>query len=179
MKTKNITLIIVLVVLTMGIGLFIWQKNSTQQTAVNQGHHDKWYCPMHPWILYDHPGRCPICGMDLVKRVFIAHEQTPELKGYTTISVSAQKQEMIGLQIESVEVKPVVKLIRTFGTIASDAELYQTQSEFIDAYVAYVNVFRDYKKLRDRRHIWESHRDLQTHLLDTKDKLLKLGLRGN
>ena len=28
----------------------------------------------------------------------------------------------------------------------------------------------------DRRHTWESHRDLQTSLLEAKDKLLKLGL---
>src|SRR3546814_4473877 len=34
-------------------------------------HHDAseanaWICPMHPQIHQDHPGRCPICGMDLV-----------------------------------------------------------------------------------------------------------------
>jgi hypothetical protein len=23
-------------------------------------------CPMHPQIIQDHPGTCPICGMDLV-----------------------------------------------------------------------------------------------------------------
>lgn len=27
-----------------------------------------WYCPMHPSVVQDHPGECPICGMDLVKR---------------------------------------------------------------------------------------------------------------
>ena len=26
-----------------------------------------WVCPMHPQILQDHPGECPICGMDLVE----------------------------------------------------------------------------------------------------------------
>lgn len=25
-------------------------------------------CPMHPNVHEDHPGRCPICGMDLVKK---------------------------------------------------------------------------------------------------------------
>src|SRR5678810_1160039 len=25
-----------------------------------------WTCSMHPQIRQDHPGRCPICGMDLV-----------------------------------------------------------------------------------------------------------------
>lgn len=27
-----------------------------------------WYCPMHPSVVQDRPGECPICGMNLVKR---------------------------------------------------------------------------------------------------------------
>src|SRR5512138_2504035 len=26
-----------------------------------------WTCPMHPSVVQDHPGDCPICGMKLVK----------------------------------------------------------------------------------------------------------------
>lgn len=29
---------------------------------------DEYTCPMHPEIVKDNPGQCPICGMDLVKR---------------------------------------------------------------------------------------------------------------
>jgi hypothetical protein len=83
---------------------------------------------------------------------------------------------LIGLRTQVVELKPVVKAIRTFGTISSAAELYKIQNEFIDAYVAYVNVYRNYKRIRGRQHIWESHRDEQIGLLEAKDKLLKLGL---
>jgi Cu(I)/Ag(I) efflux system membrane fusion protein len=28
---------------------------------------EQWQCPMHPSIVQDHPGECPICGMKLVK----------------------------------------------------------------------------------------------------------------
>jgi len=28
---------------------------------------EQWQCPMHPTIIQDHPGDCPICGMKLVK----------------------------------------------------------------------------------------------------------------
>lgn len=28
----------------------------------------QYYCPMHPAVVQDHPGECPICGMDLVRR---------------------------------------------------------------------------------------------------------------
>lgn len=27
-----------------------------------------WYCPMHPSVVQDRPGECPICGMSLVQR---------------------------------------------------------------------------------------------------------------
>jgi len=30
--------------------------------------HDEYTCPMHPTVVTDHPGTCPICGMDLVRR---------------------------------------------------------------------------------------------------------------
>lgn len=32
-----------------------------------------WVCPMHPQIVQDHPGECPLCGMDLVERDGNAH----------------------------------------------------------------------------------------------------------
>ncbi|MDQ2070345.1 efflux RND transporter periplasmic adaptor subunit [Natronospira bacteriovora] len=32
----------------------------------DHGDGEKWYCPMHPEVTDDEPGRCPICGMDLV-----------------------------------------------------------------------------------------------------------------
>jgi len=34
----------------------------------------KYTCPMHPQILEDHPGSCPICGMTLVKKTGQASE---------------------------------------------------------------------------------------------------------
>ncbi len=222
MKTKNIILIIIIAAMAFGIGLFSRQQNISKQTLVQNGHHDIWYCPMHPHYTSGHPGRCPICGMDLVKKETVSQKESPakvtekkilywtdtmlpgyksdhpgkspmgmdltpvyekepiqqdsKVEGYTTVSETAQRQQLIGLRTAAVEVKPVVKLIRTFGTIASNAELYQTQSEFIDAYVAYVNAYRNYKRIRGRQHIWESHREVQTRLLEAKDKLLKLGL---
>ena len=30
--------------------------------------HDKYSCPMHPEIIRDKPGSCPICEMDLVPK---------------------------------------------------------------------------------------------------------------
>ena len=85
---------------------------------------------------------------------------------------------MIGLRTEvSRGETRGVKLIRAFGTIASDAELYQIQNEFIDAYVAYVNVHRDYKRIQRPQEYLGYHIGIYKHVcLEAKDKLLKLGL---
>ena len=52
--------------------LFIWGCTDNDEAQVSQTeqheHADGYYtCPMHPTIVQDEPGDCPICGMDLVK----------------------------------------------------------------------------------------------------------------
>ena len=44
----------------------------------------KWTCPMHPEIVRDEPGNCPICGMALEpKTVTAEEEENPELLDMT------------------------------------------------------------------------------------------------
>ena len=43
----------------------------------------EWTCPMHPEIVRDEPGSCPICGMALEPRVVTLDEQNPELDDMT------------------------------------------------------------------------------------------------
>jgi membrane fusion protein, copper/silver efflux system len=41
--------------------------SSPQTTnAASQTH--QYTCPMHPEVVQDKPGKCPICGMDLVEK---------------------------------------------------------------------------------------------------------------
>ena len=50
------------------------KESSVPLTGVHSGHNhateeEAYTCPMHPQIVQDKPGTCPICGMDLVKKV--------------------------------------------------------------------------------------------------------------
>ena len=65
MKTKNIILIILVILAVVGGWLIL--KNFSHPVA-QQNHQDTYYCPMHPHYTSDHPGNCPICGMTLVKK---------------------------------------------------------------------------------------------------------------
>ena len=44
-----------------GSGSVAHESHAEQDAA------ELWTCPMHPEVLRDEPGQCPICGMDLVK----------------------------------------------------------------------------------------------------------------
>lgn len=51
--------------------MFATDKMGKNKTAVEHAskHLDaKYVCPMHPQIIRDKPGNCPICGMDLIKK---------------------------------------------------------------------------------------------------------------
>ncbi len=41
-----------------------------------QSEHESYTCPMHPTVIQDKPGSCPICGMDLVRK----RQQEEEVK---------------------------------------------------------------------------------------------------
>lgn len=59
-------------------------------------------------------------------------EKSP-IDGYVTITLSPQKQQFIGVKTGSVERKKAAKTIRAAGRVAYDPDLYQAQSEYIQA----------------------------------------------
>jgi Cu(I)/Ag(I) efflux system membrane fusion protein len=77
---------------------------------------EQWQCPMHPSIVQDHPGDCPVCGMRLVK--VERTEATPE--GLSGVTIDPARQQLIGLKIAHVERGPVGGAWRTNGRVAID-----------------------------------------------------------
>ena len=97
-----------------------------------------WTDPMIPGYKADKPGKSPM-GMDLVpvyeEETVAQSAQTPQ--GYAQIMLSPQKQQLIGIKTATVGKKKLIKTIRTVGTIAHDPELYQAQTEYIQAIQAF------------------------------------------
>lgn len=56
------------VVLVVGFGVYYAINNNNAQSDVEKTS-EVYTCSMHPEIIRDEPGNCPICGMDLVKKV--------------------------------------------------------------------------------------------------------------
>jgi Cu(I)/Ag(I) efflux system membrane fusion protein len=75
--------------------------------------------PMHPSYRSDRPGTAPDCGMAL-EPVYEGSDTTPASLPPGAISVTPEKQQLIGLQVETVERTSGNRLIRTTGRVAMD-----------------------------------------------------------
>ncbi|MBW4362150.1 efflux RND transporter periplasmic adaptor subunit [Flavobacterium taihuense] len=66
--------ILFLVVVLVGTGIYFFSKKSDKHSEMD--HQNEVYtCSMHPEIIRDKPGSCPICGMTLVEKVTEDHSE--------------------------------------------------------------------------------------------------------
>jgi Cu(I)/Ag(I) efflux system membrane fusion protein/cobalt-zinc-cadmium efflux system membrane fusion protein len=81
---------------------------------------DSYYtCPMHPTIVQDTPGTCPICGMDLVPKQKPKEEnKTPQAKSLpTVIEVDPVMVQNMGVRVVELKKGPIFRHVRTIGEV--------------------------------------------------------------
>ena len=64
-KTATI-LTLAVVIAAAGGGYYLWNSKSAKETGKEEKAAQgpvQYTCPMHPFIIKDKPGACPICGM--------------------------------------------------------------------------------------------------------------------
>lgn len=81
-------------------------------------------CSMHPSVRSGKPGKCPICGMELI----------PIYKGSENrILIEKENLAVMGIKTAPVEKRLLVKRLRLPAKIGKDEELYLLQQELISA----------------------------------------------
>jgi multidrug efflux pump subunit AcrA (membrane-fusion protein) len=77
-------------------------------------------CPMHPQIIEEEPGTCPICKMDLVP---VKQEAAEPDAPKTTIAVASGTVQKMSVRIDEVKRTSITRGVRTVGEIdvAEDA----------------------------------------------------------
>lgn len=84
-----------------------------------------YYCPMHPQIRSPRPGQCPICNMNLEpvpdeRQAGPAAEAAPTAQAQgSAITLSAEKQQAIGLVTAPVELATLGERLRVPGVISA------------------------------------------------------------
>lgn len=72
-------------------------------------------CPMHPWIKSDHPGKCTICGMDLV-----AADATKAASPEGVVTLSSSQVTVLGVETTPVVRQALTRTLRVTGQIDDD-----------------------------------------------------------
>lgn len=103
-------------------------------------------CPMHPNFVSDQKGECPICGMTLVARqaapALAESKDAAPVPGLATITIDAQRQQLIGLRPVVVKTAPFSGSLRTTGRIAYDETRVHDIHTKYEAYVE--RLYADY-----------------------------------
>jgi Cu(I)/Ag(I) efflux system membrane fusion protein len=79
----------------------------------------EYYCPMHPSVVRDEPGSCPICGMPLSRRIAGEKPVLPEgVLG--RVQLSPYRMQLAGVATSEIGYRPLAREIRAAGTIEAD-----------------------------------------------------------
>jgi Cu(I)/Ag(I) efflux system membrane fusion protein len=94
-----------------------WMRPPVAQAAAAIG--NEFYCPMHPQVVRDEPGTCPICGMPLSKRKKGEKETLPE-GVISRVQLAPFRIQQAGIRTAEIGYTPLVETVTTVGTIDFD-----------------------------------------------------------
>lgn len=117
-----------LVLLGIWIGWIIFGGQGHQHTELNPAAADatEWTCSMDPQVRAKEPGKCPLCGMDLIPVI----QSSSDLDG--VIQMSPLALQLAGVRTEKVSRGEAHKEIRLNGKIQPDERLVYNQSAHLD-----------------------------------------------
>ena len=129
-KTKNILKVIGILCVGILLGSLIFGGSDTPKSE-----HDRkaeqviktiWTCSMHPQIRMDKPGKCPLCGMELIPL-----ESNDSAANTNAVQMTANALKLANIQTMIVGSKQANKELRLNGKIQIDERNLYTQSSHI------------------------------------------------
>jgi len=130
---------------------------------------EQWTCSMHPEIIRDKPGNCPICGMQLVKKVenggAMDNVQLDDLLKPTDQFVVSS------IPLTSLDNRNVSIEVEALGTIAYDTRLINTISARVSGRIEKLYIKYRYQHIMKGQRIMDIY---SPDLLTTQQELLFL-----
>jgi Cu(I)/Ag(I) efflux system membrane fusion protein len=141
MKRRSILMMVALGLL-LGTAALL-PPGCSNETEEHEHAATEYYCPMHPTVVSDKPGDCPICNMTLVPRE--ETEGTPAdtsaaanpsaMPGLATIGISPETRQAMGLKLGMVEKRPLSRQVRTSARVVADETRIHHVTVKVDGWV--------------------------------------------
>ena len=153
-----------------------------------------YHCPMHPTMVADRPGDCPICGMRMVPieesdrpgKDSMGMDMVPvevedgeprgarQVEGLAGVRIPVRKQQLIGVRTEEVKTIPFIRRIRTVGRVTSDETRLHHVHTKIEGWIEVLHVNATGVKVRKGQPLLAIH---SPELVATQEEYL-LALRA-
>ncbi len=101
------------------------EEKHDQSAEVAQG--TIWTCAMHPQIRMEQPGKCPICGMELIPLVKSSITSIDP----SAIHLSKEAAQLANVLTSVVSKQKPVKEVRLYGKVQADERLFQSQTAHV------------------------------------------------
>lgn len=150
---SKIPIIILAVLLALSIGYNFLGKSSVgnSETTQSGGEDEKqlWTCGMHPNVILDHPGICPICEMNLVPLKADKNKKSGE------ISIDPVVSQNIGVRTANVTHQDIGRTIRTNGKVVVDESRTYTINPKVSGWIEKLYVDETGKNVRKGEALFE------------------------
>jgi len=94
-----------------------------------------WVCPMHPQIIQEQPGVCPICGMDLVEM-----EQPDAHQHSHGVLIDTATQQRLGVRLAAAKLQTLSQDIHAYGNVAADESLVFNVSAKVEGVIRKLHI---------------------------------------
>ncbi|NJY63699.1 efflux RND transporter periplasmic adaptor subunit [Salinimicrobium sp. CDJ15-81-2] len=128
-KTRNILIITGTLVAGMLLGWLFFGGSDEAQVhdhSAEAGQETIWTCSMHPQIRSSEPGKCPICGMDLIPLESGDVSGNPE-----AVQMSEYAMKLANIQTQTVGNGSGERELRLNGKVTVDERIAYTQSTHV------------------------------------------------
>ncbi|MRR55535.1 MAG: efflux RND transporter periplasmic adaptor subunit [Deltaproteobacteria bacterium] len=135
-KRTGIMLGLAVILAIVAGGAYLWFERHAGHEHADQAEKaaTQYTCPMHPFIIKDKPGACPICGMSLVPVQKGDGEKGAKADDgmLSEITLSPTQQLMANVETEEARNEPLAKEITAVGIVAYD----QARQAKVTAWIA-------------------------------------------
>ena len=127
-RKASIAVLILAIVIAAGAWWLTSRYGRTSQATASESRKVLYYqSPMHPWVKSDKPGKCTVCGMELVP-VYEGAQPMPATTDIVMLPPGAPN----AASIKTVEVRrqPLARTLRVAGTIDDDESRHRILSAY-------------------------------------------------
>ncbi len=76
-----------------------------------------WTCPMHPSVISDRPGACPVCHMDLVKKAEVKEMSVEDGAMLQSVSLSPTQRVLANVTTTAASRRSILRTITVVGAV--------------------------------------------------------------